>query len=312
MPARLAGDHRDPAEHKRSAERLERRAEQVALPDRGPADREVEVGVGDRAQGGDAWVELVRERGNAHSLAAPRLDQCGERISRAIVRRAGAERLPRFAKFVAAGDDRDLGPSRDHDARLARSGGKTDRCGAEQRADAKQLLPGGEIHAPGADERRSRRIVDRLAVALAGGIFLHDHPVGAVGNDPAGGDRDALACPDCAREGCPGRCFADQPKNRPLRDIGRAHRKSVHRRHRRGRLVVGREERRGEGSPCGVPHPDLLASKRPIAREQQPQRLLEPDRRGHARVQRPDLPPRFSTSSMRSIEIPRAALLSMS
>ena len=158
---------------------------------------------------------------------------------------------------------------------------------------------------------------DGDAVALAPGVFLHHHQIGALGHRRPGEDPRRGAGGERGGEGAPGGGLAHYRQR--AGQVGGAQGIAVHRGGIERRLGDPRHRVRKEHPACGVAQVHVLALRCGRKAQHQRQRVLDRQQAHGAAPgpvsgarKLPDLPPVFESSRTPSIRMSFCAALSMS
>ena len=299
---------------------FKRGTHQVAVADRGAANRDEHVGAGRLAQLARNGIAVVGSDAEELSLSARTLD---ERRQAVRVRRddlVGAYFAAGFYQFVSRREDRNARFSSHTQCGMPGSRRQCDRAGIEPRTGSQQLVPVAKVAAGPPDIGASlRSFAHADDVSLAVHILLDYDRVGAAWQSRTGENAHSLAGSDRSRKAPPGVGFArDFQLGWLFGKVARAHGIAVHGGAIERRLRAFRYDVFGEDTPASRNERDALGCRSGRTGKHALNRLLDGEEchaqapfAGAARYS-PDLPPVFSMRRMPSQRMARSTDFSMS
>jgi hypothetical protein len=187
-------------------------------------------------------------------------------------------------QFIAGRKQYDFGPAIDRQSRMVHASGELEVARA-------QLMARGESHFAETKIQAllthvaafGRRFLNFDTVAVAGGLLLHHHRVGAVGQHAAGENARGFAWTDRVGEGPAGRDFADDfQAHRRRRDVACAHRVAVHRGKIRRRLGAARFDIPGQDAAVGIGERNVFGGQCHGVRQHVIERFFHRDQTCHS------------------------------
>ncbi len=282
------------------------------IADRRAARRHDDVGI-DAGEGGGELVEPVGHNPQIDAIDRQAGEQRCEHHTVGFGQLPGLGQRPRRHQFIAGGQNSDPHPPAHRKRAMAGGGRQREPRGGEPLARAQQDIACAEIqpHWPNIGAAPWWAVTGHTQHrAVASRFFLHQHGVGAGGQDRPGEDPHRLIRLNGASERPPRRTFAHHRDRSG--QVGIAQRKAVHRRERCFGLRATRSNVLRQPAAQRADERHLLNRHRGAQREQ-PRPRLRHRQQGHAgRLHSPDLPPVLLRRRMSPIVMALSIALAMS